>query len=168
MEYVTKASAFDRRNMNRRPTFAMSQRTKKYSSDGFTSIREWTGVGPQLIAVEEVRWENGLQTASTHIESLGESCEANVSSTATQWLVKSRLTSHLTRGQPRVRDLQVPHPPVTLSSLPFLIAQHWQSLMNGPKQFRRGHQFLIGNHHCNHRGLEHCGNEPGNFDHHCH
>jgi hypothetical protein len=131
MEIVINASAFDRSNMNRRPAFAMKQRLRETAPDCFTSNREWTGVGSQAIASEEVRWENGLQKASTHIGSLEESCEATVSLGASCWSIDSRLTSHLTHGQPRFRGVQVPYPPVTLSSLPFLIAQHWQVLMNG-------------------------------------
>ena len=131
METAINASAFDRSNINRRPAFAMKQWLTKTTPSCFTSTREWTGVGPKAIASEEVRWENGLQKTLTHIESLEESCEATVSPIASRWLIESRLTSHLTQGRPRLRRLQVPHPPVTLSSLPFLIAQHWQALMNG-------------------------------------
>jgi hypothetical protein len=131
MEIIINASAFDHCNMNRRPAFAMNQRLRKHASDGLTSTREWTGVGSQTIACEEVRWENGLQKASTHIESLEETCEATVLAMGSHWVIESRLTSHLTQGLPRDRGLQVPHPPVTLSSLPFLIVQQWQALMNG-------------------------------------
>ncbi len=120
--------AFDRALRNRRPVFGLRQ-TLTPEGTGWRSERTWTGIGPEPIARETVLWADGLQSVETDMPSLGEVARAEVlGQEGGRYRLRTTLRSDRTRGQQRESTLDLPHPPVTLASLPLFVAAHWDRL----------------------------------------
>lgn len=123
--------AFDRALRNRRPVFGLRQ-TLAPEGTGWRSERTWTGIGPEAIARETVLWDQGLRSVQTEQHSLGEVARADVLGLeGGRYRLRTTLRSDRTRGQTRESTLDLPHPPVTLASLPLFVAAHWNRLAAG-------------------------------------
>ena len=126
-EHLSEALVYDNRRKNRRPAFTMQQ-TRQLQADGaWRSKRDWRAVGPERIASETMTWRGGL------VESTGEQpfLEEWTCAVPKGKGCACTLRSPKTGAQDRVRQLVLPHPAVTLASLPLLIAQHWSTLSQG-------------------------------------
>lgn len=121
------AWAFDRRRSNRRPAFLMQQ-TLQHRSDGtWLSRRDWRAVGPEPIASETIIWRDRLQESACEQYSIEEVTRATPLPDGCRCTLRSTRTA----GKDRERRLVLPHPAVTLASLPLFIAQHWFTLAQG-------------------------------------
>ena len=127
MEQHSEALVFDRRRQGRRPAFVMQQTLRLQTDSAWRSQRDWRAVGPEWVASETITWRDGL------VESTGEQpfIEELTRAVPRGQGCACTLRSPKTGAQDRVRQLVLPHPAVTLASLPLLIAQHWSTLSQG-------------------------------------
>lgn len=123
----SEAWAFDRKRHNRRPAFALQQSLQRLPDGKWQSRREWCGVGTDLVARETILWHSGL------LESIGEqpSIEETTRASMADGRCRCSLRSPKTGAAERMKVLSLPHPAVTLASLPLFIAQHWAALLQG-------------------------------------
>ncbi len=123
--------AYDRALGNRRPTFSLAQSLAAAGS-GWRSVRTWTGIRGETVATEHLAWDQGLRSVRCELPTIGETTEAEVAALpAGGFEVTTRLSSRRTQGQTRTATLRLPHPPVTLASLPLLVAANWRRLLAG-------------------------------------
>ena len=127
VERHSEALVFDRRRMNRRPAFVMQQTLRLHADNAWRSQRDWRAVGPEGVASETITWRDGL------VESTGEQpfIEDVTRAVPQGQGCACTLRSPKTGAEDRGRQLVLPHPAVTLASLPLLIAQHWSTLSQG-------------------------------------
>jgi hypothetical protein len=122
-----EALAFDGRRKNRRPAFTLHQ-TLQLRPDGvWRSQRDWRAAGPERVASETIAWREGLVESTAEQPFLEELTRAVPQGQGCACTLRSPKTG----AQDRVRQLQLPHPAVTLASLPLLVAQHWLALSQG-------------------------------------
>lgn len=122
-----EALAYDRSLRNRRPVFALTHTLRRDEAGEWQAGRHWRGVGDTVIATERVRWAGGLRATDGAMASIGERVSAVIDGAQAH----TRLTSHRTVPQGQARTLALPHPPVTLGSLPLEAAQAWHRLRRG-------------------------------------
>jgi len=118
-------------NNNKRPVLAMHQRMTIAENGTWSSMREWVGVGQQVIARETVEWDQEHMRVSAYVNGLEEFSSVAVRSGSSGVSLDTQLRATPTKGQTREWRLNVPFTSVSLSSLPFLIAKHWPALMAG-------------------------------------
>ncbi|MBA4071279.1 MAG: hypothetical protein C0497_05490 [Gemmatimonas sp.] len=121
------ALAYDRRQRNRRPVFALTEHLVLLFDGHWRARREWRGVGSELIASEDVSWHAGLTESNGELPSIAETTHARCIDSGCH----TTLRSHKTSAVSRERVLSLPHQAVTLGSLPLLVAQHWTPLLFG-------------------------------------
>jgi hypothetical protein len=126
-EHRSIALAFDRSRRNRRPAFALQQTLQRFPDGAWHSQRQWQGVGIDAVASETIVWRDGLVESHSEQTSIEEVAMATVRGVACRTLLRSGKTG----GGRRERELVLPHPAVTLGSLPLFIAQHWAELVDG-------------------------------------
>ena len=126
------ALAFDRALRNRRPVFAMRQ-TVSAAGDSWHTERIWTAAGPDMVALERAQQHDGSLHVSTELPTLGEYAAADIAEGISPSPAPggTRLSSDRTGGQVRERQLDIPHPLVTLATLPLWVAKHWPHLLRG-------------------------------------
>lgn len=127
MEQQSEALVFDARRRNRRPAFMLQQTLQLQADGAWRSKRDWRAVGPGPIASETIIWRGGLVDSTGEQPFLEEWTRAVPQGQGCACTLRSPRTG----GQERVRQLVLPHPAVTLASLPLLIAQHWSTLAQG-------------------------------------
>jgi hypothetical protein len=132
MSLEIHALAFDRALRNRRPVFAMHQ-TVSAAVNSWHTERIWTAAGPDMVALERAQQHGGSLHVSTELPTLGEYAAADIAKGVSKSPapVVTRLSSDRTGGQVRVRELTIPHPMVTLATLPLWVATHWPYLLRG-------------------------------------
>lgn len=133
--HTAEALAFERKNANKRAVFSMQQTLTVNSEGIYQSRRNWFAVESCVIAEESVEWKNSLLSAFFTSDSLGERSEATNLKSYTPFQLSTRLNSPLTKNQTRYRELSIPYEPVTLSSMPFIIAKYWKELRAGHTKF---------------------------------
>lgn len=121
------AWAFDRARLNRQPAFAMQQTLQPREDGAWLSHRQWRGIGTEAVETETIVWRDGLVESRCEQGSIEETARA----TAQGGECKTVLCSSETGRQDRERSLALPHPPVTLASVPLFIAKHWAGLIDG-------------------------------------
>lgn len=127
-----EALAYDRSLKNRRPVFAMRQ-TVNAAGSSWKTERSWSAVGPEMIALERAQRHTSTLHISTELPSLQEYAAAEIAdgTSSSHSEVITRLSSGRTGGQMREREFKLPHPLVTLTTLPLFIAENWNSLLRG-------------------------------------
>ena len=125
-----EALAYDRSLKNRRPVFAMCQ-TVKAAGSSWQTERSWYAVGPDMVALERAQKHAGTLHVSTELPILREYAAADIADETSSFHAKvvTRLSSDRTGGQVRERELNLPHPLVTLATLPLFITENWDRLM---------------------------------------
>ncbi len=128
---LAEGLAYDRALGNRRAAFSLTQ-SLAADGRGWRSVRTWTGIRGEVLATENLFWDQGLRSVTCDLPTIGESTEAEVgASSGGAFEVTTRLRSRRTQGQTRTATLSLPHPPVTLASLPLFVAAHWPRLLAG-------------------------------------
>lgn len=127
-----QALAYDRALRNRRPVLAMRQ-TVNAAGKSWQTERVWTATGPDMVALERAQKHAGALHVSTELPTLSEYAAADMTEgiSESRTGVLTRLSSNRTLGQVRERELNIPHPLVTLATLPLFAAQNWAQLLRG-------------------------------------
>lgn len=133
--YTIEALAFERKNANKRAVFSMQQTLTLNSKGILQSNRKWYAVDSNVLAEESVEWKDSLLSVSSISNSLGETSEATQLKGNSSFLLSTCLKSSITKNQFRQRELTTPFEPVTLSSMPFVIAKYWEELLVGHAKF---------------------------------
>ena len=119
------AWAYDRQNSNRRPIFKMIQEIT-HGDVHIRTERQWQGVGEQVVCQEKAVWTNRLTSVASEMPFIAEQTHAEIKSDHCATWLKSQKT----QLQQCDKSLTLPHEPVTLATVPLMIAREWNALQN--------------------------------------